>query len=577
MMARIISNNDLILDNLTTPEEDIVIERFTVIDKSTFINPDAGGYNGVFKRYNRQTRRLARPFLGELRALCTANGIPLVVKDERPPWKYIVAAQEDITPDYLAGITLDDYQINSIKVGCRVEVCIFDIPTGGGKTEVMAGLCKAIKCPTVILADQRIVIDQIKQRLELREIIDEVGLFYAGQTPDKQLIIAGSVQSLHIPNRVPPPPQESDAYSKAKVLVAKDPEKFGLEANSDTGAFERAVNKLADKIHIGDNKKHASALKGFRKRRKRAKQFQAIVKKCEMIIVDECDLAGNNTQYKQVFKHYFTGRRRYGFSGTPFDPEKPVDGLFVQEHLGSVMMKVERRELEAKGRIVPIEYIMFALGNTPMERSAFDIAVRERMVENVEFHTIIKLICQQYKEERSLVLVERDPLGKALEAAIPGSVFIHGKTPKRRRNEVLRAFEKGDIRVVIGGKILRRGLDLKGGCENLILATGGKLWSTINQQIGRAVRINKRGFGRVIDFLLLYNKYLYRHSRARLRAVVDMGYKTKVVFPDGNKVEGGNFLVTGYRQTRPRTQIGQAIGPRRNRITREATQPDDSF
>lgn len=705
MRARIVTNTDIILDNITNPEEDMVMERFTVIVNNRFINPDSGGFNGVYRRYNRAQRRLARPFLGELRALCLAQGVPLVVVDERRPWSYSILAQTEIGSDFLPGITLEQYQIDAIKLGCRVEAGVYDIPPGGGKclglgtpvmmadgsikaveaveagdllmgddstprlvlstcagiddlyevsqvngdpyvvnsahilslitsptgktahdryrkldlpvldyvslsheekrhlmgykaisglprcgisvrpigrgeyfgfeidgnkrfllgdftvthnTEVMAGLCKAIKCPTVILADQRIVIDQIKQRLELRDIIDEVGLFYAGRTPDNQVIVAGSVQSLQIPSRVPPPPQESDAFTAAKKIIEANREKYGLESDGDPGLLAEQINILADSLHIKAVTKHQSTLRGFRKRKARAKQFQTIVKKAEMLLVDECDVA-SGAQWRNVFRHIFKGRRRYGFSGTLNDPAKPVENLFIQEHLGSVLMKVDRLLLENLGRIIPVEYLMFALGDTPDERSTFDIAVREKMVDNSDFHRLIAAICHRYKEERTLILVERDALGEALAAAIPGSVFIHGKTPKRRRDDVLRAFERQEIRVVIGGKIIRRGLDLKGGCENLIIATGGKLWSTFNQQIGRAVRVNERGFGRVFDFLLLSNKYLYAHSRARLRAMVDMGYKTRVVFPDGQQINGADFIASRFRRPRVRTQIGRPV------------------
>jgi len=564
MLARIVSNNDILLANMTTPEEDLVMERFTITVDNRFANPDAGGFNGIYRRYDRTRSRLARPYLGELRALCAREKIPLVVKDERPPWKYKVLDPELIGNDFLPVITLEQYQINAIRLACKVEVCIFDIPTGGGKTEIMAGICKAIPCTTVILADQRIVIDQIKQRLELRDVIDEVGLFYAGQTPTGQMIIAGSVQSLQIPNRVPPKPQESDAFIKARKYIAEHPDEFGIAADSERSDVEDATNTLADKMFKGMLKKYESVLKGFRKRKQRAKQFQEIVKKAEMLIVDECDLASNN-QYKYVFRHLFKGRRRYGFSGTPFDPEKPVEALFLQEHLGSVLMKVERKELEDLKRIVPIEFTMFAIGDTPKEASTFDIAVREKMVENEEFHKLVATICRQYKEERTLVLVERDALGEALLARVRGmgltAEFIHGKTPKRRRDEVLRAFERQEIGVVIGGKIIRRGLDLKGGCENLVIATGGKLWSTFNQQIGRAVRINARGIGRVFDFLFLCNKYLYKHSRARLKAIVGMGYKTRVVFPNGQQLDGPRFIASGWRRPKPKMQVGQRVAP----------------
>lgn len=568
MYAKIMNNNDIILDNLTTPEEDDVVERFSVAVQNTrFIDSSQmGGWNGVYKRYDRTNRRLARPFLGELRALGVDKGIPLVVKDYREPWKYRVASADEIGSDYLPGIVLDDYQINAIKMTCKTdsgngtEIGIFDITTGGGKTEILAGIIKAIPCPTVIIAEQRIIIEQIKKRLELRDVVPEseggIGLFYAGATPTGQTVIVGSIQSLIIPSKIPQAPQMTDMLEKATLKLLGDPSlpegDSGREPDScmvdvDEDQAKEYIQNLADKLYQKALARHASALKGFRKRKARAKQFQEIVKCAEMIIVDECDLASSQP-YKHLFKNLFRGRRRYGFSGTPFDPAKPVEKMFIQEHLGSVIYQVDRKTIEGKGRIVPVDFYMIVVDGNPRDGSAFDIAVKEKMIENKYFHGIIRSITEIYPDDGTLVLVERDPLGEALEKEIQGAEFIHGKTTKRRRGQVLDAFEKRDIRVVIGGKILRRGLDLKGGCENLVIATGGKLWSTFNQQVGRAVRLNKNGRSRVFDFLFLNNKYLYSHSRQRLKAIVDMGYKTKVVFPDGTQIDGAQFIASRFRR-----------------------------
>jgi superfamily II DNA or RNA helicase len=103
--------------------------------------------------------------------------------------------------------------------------------------------------------------------------------------------------------------------------------------------------------------------------------------------------------------------------------------------------------------------------------------------------------------------------------------------------------------VLIGGKIVNRGLDLSGGCESLILATGGQLWSDFNQKIGRAVRHNSNGKGRVYDFLFRTNKYLYKHSRARLQAVVEMGYKATVIYK-GGKIDGRELIRRRFRLPR---------------------------
>jgi superfamily II DNA or RNA helicase len=124
--------------------------------------------------------------------------------------------------------------------------------------------------------------------------------------------------------------------------------------------------------------------------------------------------------------------------------------------------------------------------------------------------------------------------------------FIYGKTPKRRRDELLRSFERREFDVLVGGKIINRGLDLSGGCENLIIATGGKLQSEFEQKIGRALRLNRRGKSRVFDFFFRCNKYLYNHSKARLKVMVSLEYDSKVIFP-GGVIDGTDLIKKKFR------------------------------
>ena len=385
-------------------------------------------------------------------------------------------------------------------------------------TEIIAGICKAISCPTVVIADQRIVVEQLKSRLTLRDVADEIGLFYAGEKPNGEQIVVGTIQSLTIPSKPPEVPQR--------------------------------LIKETDKAYAKRLEKWEISYKGYKTRRKNAKALQQYIKDAEMLLVDECDKATSDP-FKNLFRHWFKGRRRYGFSGTPYDDDKPVEGLVMQEHLGSVIVRESRQELQRIGRIIPVDYYMFAFGNEGdiHDQSMYDIAYDDWLVNNQEFHKLIARVCKRYHGDGTLVLVDRENLGHNLETTIRGNGltanFIFGKTPKRKRNERLREFEKREFDVLIGGKIINRGLDLNGGCENLIIATGGKLKSDFIQKVGRAVRHNSRGRSRVFDFFFRCNKHLYSHSRSRLKAMIAAGYKTTVIFPGGS-VDGAQLVKSRF-------------------------------
>lgn len=521
-MRAIIEDNQWIwFDNITNAEEEILWVEFSVTRPGTYVDPaQRGNWDGIYRKYNRAKKRMARPLLSMLRGVCEKHKLPLIIKDNREKWPYKKMKVEDIKPDFLPGITLDPHQIRGIQAALKVECGVADVPTGGGKGEIIAGICKAISCPTVVIADQRIVVEQLKQRLELRDVIDDVGLFYAGEKPNGEQIVVGTIQSLTIPSKPPEVPKRTDA---------------------DT-----------DKTYAKKLEKWEISFKGYKTRRKNAKSLQRYVKEAEMLIVDEADKATSDP-FKNMFRHWFRGRRRYGFSGTCFDDDKPVEGMVMQEHLGSVIVKESRQELQRIGRIIPVDYYMFAFGldvkDGIHDQTAYDIAYDEFLVDNQEFHKLIANLCKKYKGDGTLALVDRERLGHNLLASISNvgltSEFIYGKTPKRQRNERLRGFEKREFDVLIGGKIINRGLDLDGGCENLIVATGGKLKSDFIQKVGRAVRHNSRGRSRVFDFFFRCNKYLYDHSRSRLKAMIAAGYKTTIIFPGGS-VDGAQLVKSRF-------------------------------
>lgn len=500
MLAKIADNDWIYLDQITQGIEPAIIEHFSVKHpRSYFMDTMQQSWDGWYRKYDTTRQRLARPFLHDLESVCKTKDIPLEIQDLREP--VIVPDANLVTPDYLPGITLDQYQIDGIKASTVEEVGIYAYPTGAGKTEVMAGITKLHDCFTVIIAEQRVVIEQIRERLKLRDIFD-VGLFYGGSTPSGQKVVVGSIQSLATP-------PESLRYKRPQMYAA---------------------------------------------RMKHARQFQAIVKKAQILLVDECDRA-SSANYRYLFKNWFKGRRKFGFSGTPFDTEKPVENLILREYLGSVIATADRRELEALGRIVPIKFFMFAMGENgnKQDKTTFDQAEREQMIDNPNFHEKVAKVVRAFPNDGTLILVDTcnvEDLGFALEKAIPNSIFIYGKTAQSKRRKYLKLFEQREIKCLIGGKILKRGLDLKGGVENLVICGGGKLWSDYDQKIGRALRRNSKGYSRVFSFLHLNNFYLYKHGRSQLKAVVDLGYETKVIFRDLT-VDGAELVRRKFRKPKP--------------------------
>lgn len=497
MRAIIVDNRWAYFDGITPEVETLLYNHFAVKhDRIRYIDTNAG-WDGWYRKYDLRKQRIARTFLVEVIELCAKHGIQVDVIDKRLPSHKPKA--ELISREMLKGITLEDHQLRAVIASVQNEFGIFKFPTGAGKTEIMAAIVKAYDCPAVIIADVRVVIEQIFERLEARDVSDGVGLFYGGKTPSGQPVIVGSIQSLNSP------PLE---------LMKKKPDEYNIKL-------------------------------------KRSRLFQAIVSKCDLLIVDEVDKA-SSSQYKPLINKYFTGRYRFGMSATPFDDDKPINNLIVKEYFGNVIAEAPRDEMQAIGRIIPIKYIAIAFGEdgSTKDKTAYDIAEREIVVENPAFHQRVAKIVSSFPDDGTLVIVDTnnvEELGMALELTIPNSKFIYGKTSKSVRRKYIKDFEERKIKCLIGGKILKRGLDLKGGVENLVICGGGKLRSNFDQIVGRAVRNNKRGWARVFSFFYLNNHYLYAHSRKQLKAIVDMGYDSKVIFKNGI-VDGPAFVKSRFRK-----------------------------
>jgi superfamily II DNA or RNA helicase len=521
MRAVLRDNKHVYLDTISDAESQILWEAFTFEDPNAYrTTSTARSWQGKYRKFDRINKRVVRTFLGRLAFQCRKHDLPFHVEDQRPKWKYTYIDEKLVDKDFLPGITLEDYQIAAIKKGIKCECGIFKLTTGAGKTEIIAGMCKAINCPTLILADMTVVVSQLSDRLKLREVASEIGMFFAGEKPNGEQIVIGSIQSLN-----PPKPP-------------KDEPEEGSYKNEKT--FKQA------------HKRWESSLLAYETRKRNYKMLMEYVKNAEMIIVDECDHSNSST-YKQVIRKLFNGRRRYGFSATPFDDEKPISNLNVEENFGYIIFEMQRKEIEARGRIIPLKYRMMVYEDPQFDlhnKIVLDEATNLFMVENQRFHDLILAIVQFHAGEKNMILVDRIPLGEnLLESARARGMtagFIYGKTPKRERTEFIDRFAAGDLDVLIGGKIVNRGLDVKGGVDNLIMAAGGKLRSDFLQKIGRALRVNNRGFSYVYDVLFRCNHYLYEHGKARLKTIVDAEYDSAVNFGH-DTIDGPTLIKRNFR------------------------------
>jgi superfamily II DNA or RNA helicase len=563
MIIRIPDNHWLYVDQVSSAQVQTFIDRFSVQDPNSRFVDTSVGWDGWYRKFDVRKYRLALPFLHEFLLCCKENDFPVEVQDLRP--KCPEPPIDKINPNMLAGITLEEYQMEAIKACLQNEIGCVSSGTGSGKSEVMCALVKLLDYPTVIITEQLVILDQIVQRLQLRDVVREqdIGVFCTGRLPDSNKpVIVGSIRSIippTKPDRDKLRPNRNKTLSKLLDLFEQNkieelrtilPSQL-IEAISEN---PENIDKLTGKyLNIISNyfaeKVFSSRKKWYLTRYARSEKVCDIVRQCEMLLVDEVDLC-TSKQYLLLCKSIFNGRRRYGFTGTAYDAKKPIQTLLLKENMGNVIYEVPRSEVQACGRIIPLKiyFIPVGLNGNKQDCRAYDIAVREEMITNLEFHKKVAKVCGGFPNEGTMILLDvspMEPLGTGLEDLIPNSKFLWSKSSMEDRRNYRKMFEERKLSCMISGRIMKRGLDLANGVENLIIIGSTKLWSNVNQMIGRAVRLNKRGWARVFLFFFTNNKYLYKHSRESIKAVIDMGYSPQIIH-QGKLIDGKEFVRKRY-------------------------------
>ena len=497
MEIHIINNTTMKLLGVTPEFDKILYDHFSVKDPQYELYADTN-WDGYIRKYRRG--KLSRAFLNELLRFCKYHKVPANVIDDRG---YQELDKEKllskITKDMINGIQLEDYQLDAIKSILDNEVGLIVLPTGAGKTEIMIAISLLLNVNTVIFADMQVVINSIVTRFKLRRI-KNVGVFYSGIYQGSRITIC-SIHSL-------------------------------------------SVYKM--------KKKTEKQLKSYLTRMKHAEILQNIVKQAELIMVDEADKAVSN-EWNKLFKQYAPKARfRYGFTATPWEKTKPIQNMQLKENLGTEIYKfTDIRKLEQLGRVVPVKVYAITLcedNKNIYSKIRLDEAEKEFILNNEKLHKIIKGLVEILKDKILIILDTMNimDLGEKLSELLDAP-FINGKTPFKTRDEIIQKFENDEIKVLIGSKIVKRSLDLKKGTPNLLLLGGGKQATNYLQLIGRAMRVNKKGYANLYVFFHYGNAYLYKHSKILLKTLNERGYKI-VVKGNGWSMSGDKFIRCGFRK-----------------------------
>jgi len=123
----------------------------------------------------------------------------------------------------------------------------------------------------------------------------------------------------------------------------------------------------------------------------------------------------------------------------------------------------------------------------------------------------------------TLVLVPRVTLGMWFASLLSGAVCIHSKVPKKVRANVMDAFRKGDIQILVATSLADEGLDLPN-VHTLVMVSGGR---SAQKTIQRASRALRRAPGKdhaiIHDFRDTFHPLAEAHAKKRIKCYKELG------------------------------------------------------
>lgn len=377
------------------------------------------------------------------------------------------------------GITYTGHQRGSIISGVTHRRGIMKLATNAGKTEVGAGLIKAIGLKALWVIHLKGLLHQTAERLELR-LGMPVGRIGDGMDKPQALVDVAMMQSIR---------PRTKAWRKRleQYDVILFDEAHHLCSDTQQSIAKACVNAPFRYAFGGSFPKEE-------------------MKRFKIMAMTDATLLYDLTNRELIDS---------GWSASPtvhtFTVNHPGfdDSEYIVEH-SEIPEDFEDEAGEEE--------------NDTIRRVLFHKIDEKLISNNPKFDDIVVDQIEKYfmKGMTTLVLVDRIAHGAALGRKLGGKginyEFLNGSHKSDFREQKLREFKSGILPVIIATNILDEGIDVPR-VQALVLAGGGKSSVKLLQRVGRALR-RKQGIGEnvahIVDFLHFGSKYTAKHARARL-------------------------------------------------------------
>jgi len=365
----------------------------------------------------------------------------------------------------LEGIELYDYQVDSIQEAIINERGILELPTGSGKTEIAAGIIKALNQRTLFLVHTKDLLHQTIERFNKRLNCD-IGIVGDGKMEVDPEIIVATVQSIEA--------MMKDDFGFAKKFLNRFKILFLDECHHASAA---TWYKIAMFCH---NAYYRFGMSGTPLRRDRLSNMRVMA-------------ATGRTIYKKPTRELIDSGYLSNIHVIMIDNSEEV--LTPSMSYRSIYEDgIVRSEIRNQ-KIVDIAEMDFKNGNR--------VLILVRQIEHGKILT--------------RMLVNRKHIK---------TYFLYGANTSWERSDIKNKFNREGGFVLIASPIFDEGVDLPE-INSLIIGSGGKSEVKTIQKIGRGLRKKRSNDPLIVYDFIDRAKFLSEHSRMRMKIYEKEGFLEK--------------------------------------------------
>lgn len=331
---------------------------------------------------------------------------------------------------------------------------VVSLPTGSGKTHIIAEFANRINQPLLILVPSKELLEQDLEKLLKVVNISEVGIYSA------------SMNSKDVCN-----------YTLATIQSAyKHPEKFAH--------YNVVIIDECHQVNVDKKKSQTMYQKFFRE------------------IGDPKVIGLTATPYRLDSFYKATGK--------PWMPWETVTTTKMINRYSSLFWRsfiyvINTQDLIDQGYLCELKYKEMSFydhSEIPTNKSAsdFDLKKYEDMLQVKEQTVVNHLLDIKTKHKSILVFCSSVKQAERLQSVVTGSEIVTGKTPKKHREKTIESFKSGQTTIVFNVGVLTTGFDHPE-LDAIVLLRPTRSLNLHNQILGRLTRkAEGKEFGTVYDF-----------------------------------------------------------------------------